>query len=370
MSPLLNYKRIILKIGSALLVDGENGTLDLPWLLSLCEDIAWLHKKGVEIVVVSSGAIALGRTTMNLPLRALKLEESQAAASIGQILLSRAWQEGLNHYNIGVGQVLLTWHDTEDRRRYINAKHTIDTLLKYKSIPLINENDAVATEEIRYGDNDRLAARIGTMVSSDLVILLSDVDGLYSERPSQNPNAEHFPLIENITPEIEAMAKGAASYLSRGGMATKVSAAKMAVQGGSALIIASGLTKNPLSKLGNEARYTLFSATESPESARKIWIKNHIDMRGKIFIDNGAVTALRSGRSLLSAGVRKIEGEFERGDPVEIFTINNEKIAIGLAGYDFEDSNKIIGKRTSDIQTILSYPPRSAFIHRNDLALL
>ncbi len=369
-SPLDKYKRIVVKVGSALLVDAENSCVKTQWLETLGKDFASLIAQDKEIIIVSSGTIALGRSAFDMPLTSLKLEEGQAAASIGQIILAGAWQSALNCANKHVGQVLITWNDTENRRRYLNVRNTIDTLLKYQAIPLINENDTVTTQEIRYGDNDRLAARIATMVNADALILLSDVDGLYTESPQKNPHAKHLDVIEEITPEIENMASGAASLYSRGGMATKVAAAKMATSGGIDMMIASGLVQHPLAKLGSEQKYTLFKSTVDHATARKSWLASHMDERGEIIIDAGASQALLTGSSLLAAGITHVEGEFERGDVVVIVNQEGMALAKGIVAYDYEDAQKIAGHRSEEFQDILGYPPRGAFIHRDDLVLL
>jgi glutamate 5-kinase len=365
---LSSYKRITLKIGSSLLVDGKTG-LKRQWLAAMAADIAALREKGADVSVVSSGAIALGRSVLGLGTRILRLEESQAAAAAGQILLARAWDEALSTHNMKTGQILLTLGDTEERRRYLNARATIGTLLKLGAVPIINENDTVATSEIRYGDNDRLAARVATMMGGDLLVLLSDIDGLYTAPPASDANAKHIAFVPVITPEIEAMAGGAASILSRGGMRTKIDAGKIATAAGTAMMIVNGKADGPLAALNTGARSTLFAPSEKPERAYKTWIAGHLEPQGKLTLDQGAVAALQSGKSLLPAGVRKVEGEFSRGDTVAILDPDGLEIARGLAAYDSGDAVKIAGKRTQDISALIGYAARSAMVHRDDLVI-
>ncbi|KAA0698618.1 glutamate 5-kinase [Neorhizobium sp. P12A] len=366
--PLDRYRRIVIKIGSALLVDRKTG-LKKSWLDGICADIAGLKAKGVDVLVVSSGAIALGRSVLDLPSGALKLEESQAAAAVGQIALARAWSESLSHDGIVAGQILLTLGDTEERRRYLNARATISQLLKIGAVPIINENDTVATSEIRYGDNDRLAARVATMTGADLLILLSDIDGLYTAPPHLDPDARFLETIAEITPEIEAMAGGAASELSRGGMRTKIDAGKIATGAGCAMIIASGKTDNPLSSIENGARSSWFAPSGTPVTARKTWIAGQLQPAGALHVDEGAVTALGSGKSLLPAGVRSISGQFGRGDTVAVIGPGGREIARGLAGYDADEARQITGRKSSEIEAILGYPGRAAMVHRDDLVM-
>lgn len=365
---LENYRRVVIKIGSALLVDRRTG-LKKSWLDALCADIAALRAKGVEVLVVSSGAIALGRTVLDLPAGALKLEESQAAAAVGQIVLARAWSESLSTHAIVAGQILLTLGDTEERRRYLNARATIGQLLKLGSVPIINENDTVATTEIRYGDNDRLAARVATMVGADLLVLLSDIDGLYTAPPHVDPNARFLETVAEITPEIEAMAGGAASELSRGGMRTKIDAGKIATTAGCAMIIASGKPDHPLAAIEAGARSSWFAPSGSPVTARKTWIAGQLLPAGSLSIDAGAETALRSGKSLLPAGVRQVTGSFSRGDTIAIIGASGREIARGLAGYDADEARQIAGKKSAEIAAILGYAGRTAMVHRDDLVM-
>ena len=366
--PLASHRRIVIKIGSALLVDRKSG-LKKAWLDAICADIAALRKQNVDVLVVSSGAIALGRTVLDLPSGALKLEESQAAAAVGQIALARAWSESLSRDDIVAGQILLTLGDTEERRRYLNARATISQLLKIGAVPIINENDTVATSEIRYGDNDRLAARVATMTGADLLVLLSDIDGLYTAPPHLDPNAKFLDIVSAITPEIEAMAGGAASELSRGGMRTKIDAGKIATGAGCAMIIASGKTDHPLKAIEEGGRSSWFAPSGTPVTARKTWIAGQLQPAGELFVDAGAETALGSGKSLLPAGVLRIEGNFHRGDTVAIIGTDGREIARGLVSYDAEEARQITGRKSSEIEAVLGYAGRAAMVHRDDLVM-
>ena len=366
--PLSGYRRIVVKIGSSLLVDPVGG-LKGAWLATLIDDAAELARSGAEILIVSSGAIALGRTMLGLPHGRLKLEDSQAAASAGQIALARAWAEGLNAHGLAAGQILLTLGDTEERRRYLNARSTVQTLLRLRAVPIINENDTVATSEIRYGDNDRLAARVATMMSADLLVLLSDVDGLYTAPPGGCRTAEFVPSVARITPEIEAMAGSAGSDLSRGGMATKVEAARIATGAGTAMVIASGRRDHPLRAVDEGARATWFAPHGSPVTARKRWIAGTLEPKGALTVDAGAATALRAGRSLLPAGVIAIEGRFQRGDCVIIRDQAGAEIARGLSAYDHADAARIAGCNSGDIEGLLGFTGRAEMVHRDDMAL-
>ncbi|WP_046867682.1 glutamate 5-kinase [Microvirga massiliensis] len=369
MTPDLgSFKQIVLKVGSALLVDRARGRLNHAWLSALAEDIGDLHARGADVLIVSSGAIALGRTVLGLPPGALRLEESQAAAAVGQIALARYWSEALAHQGITAGQILVTFTDTEERRRYLNARATALKLLELRSVPVINENDTVATAEIRYGDNDRLAARVATMIGADLLVLFSDVDGLYTAPPAMDPQARHLPVVERITPAIEAMAGGAASELSRGGMRTKIEAAKIATAGGTHMVIADGRVKNPLRRVAEGARCTWFQTPSNPATARKTWIAGSLEPRGVLQIDDGAARALRKGASLLPVGVRRIEGSFARGDAVVIRDARGE-LARGLVAYDAEDAARIIGRASREIENLLGYHGRTAMVHRDDMVL-
>jgi glutamate 5-kinase len=366
---LADFRRIVVKVGSSLLVDAEAGGVKEAWLASLAADIAKLHGETRDILVVSSGAIALGRAILKLPKGALRLEDSQAAAAVGQIALARTWSEALGRHGIGAGQVLVTLGDTEERRRYLNARNTIAKLLEWRAVPVINENDTVATNEIRYGDNDRLAARVATMASADALVLLSDVDGLYDAPPDRNADAKLIPLVDRITPQIEAMAGSAASELSRGGMVTKIEAAKIATTGGTHLVIASGRIDNPLRAIMQGARCTWFLTPANPVTSRKKWIAGSLEPKGTLTIDAGAVAALRRGKSLLPAGVIRVDGQFSRGDAVVIRGPDTAEIGRGLVAYDAEDAAKIKGRSSADILGILGFSGRIEMVHRDDMVL-
>lgn len=366
---LKKFKRVVVKVGSSLLVDSKAGTLHAEWLSALVDDLSDFAKRGASIIVVTSGAIALGRTVLKLPKGELKLEESQAAAAVGQIALARIWAESLARIKLTAGQVLLTLGDTEQRRNYLNARETIGKLIDLGAVPIINENDTVATSEIRYGDNDRLAARVATMASADLLILLSDIDGLYDAPPGANASAKLIPVVNRITYEIEAMAGDTGSELSRGGMKTKIEAAKIATSAGTHMVIASGRKLHPLRAIASSAPCTWFLTPASPVTARKKWIAGALEAKGVIHIDAGAVAALRRGKSLLPAGVVKIEGQFARGDAVIVRGPNGHEIARGLIAYDHDHAFKIIGKNSERIEDILGYAGRSEVIHRDDLAM-
>jgi len=365
---LADFRRIVIKVGSSLLVDSDAGRPRAQWLTALVEDIAKLHKEKRDILVVSSGAIALGRAVLKLQRGPLKLEDSQAAAAVGQIALARIWAESLGQHGITAGQILVTLGDTEERRRYLNARETIDKLLEWKSVPVINENDTVATNEIRYGDNDRLAARVATMMSADLLVLLSDVDGLYDAPPGKGREGKLVPLVERITPEIEAMAGASGSELSRGGMMTKIEAGKIATSAGTHLVIASGHPEHALSAIGTGA-CTWFLTPANPVTARKKWIAGSLEPRGVLFIDGGAVAALRRGKSLLPAGVKRVDGEFSRGDAVIIRDLDGAEIGRGLVAYDAADAGKVMGLSTPDAKNILGFEGRAEIVHRDDLVM-
>jgi glutamate 5-kinase len=365
---LQSFRRVVLKVGSSLLVDRGRGRLNHAWLAALAEDLAELHGRGADVLVVSSGAIALGRSVLGLAPGTLRLEESQAAAAVGQIALARLWSEALAHHGITAGQILLTLADTEERRRYLNARATTLKLLELRAVPVINENDTVATSEIRYGDNDRLAARVATMIGADLLILFSDVDGLYTAPPTSDPAARHIPVVERITPAIEAMAGGAGSDLSRGGMRTKIEAGKIATVSGTHMVIADGRLKNPLKAIAAGARCSWFLTSSNPITARKGWIAGALEPRGMLVVDAGAARALRGGASLLPVGVRRVEGAFARGDAV-VVSDGARELGRGLVAYDAEEAQKIIGRASAEIEDILGYPGRAEMIHRDDLAL-
>ena len=372
-SHISNYQRIVIKIGSSLIVDPDTG-LRKPWLDSLLEDVANLAEQGKEVLVVSSGAIALGRRELlnkQIQLRDgfLKLEENQAAAAIGQIALSQIFSETLKAHSLVAAQILLTIGDTEQRRRYLNARNTIATALSWNAIPIINENDSVATSEIRYGDNDRLAARVATMCSADLLVLFSDIDGLYDAPPTVNPAAKLIPRVTSIDANIESMAGEAASVHSRGGMKTKIDAARIATSAGTAMVIASGKHQHPIRKLSESGVGTWFDPNPNSINDRKKWIAGGLDISGEITIDAGALIALEGGKSLLPAGVIKIDGEFQRGDTVAILGPNGHAIARGLAEYDSTDAMSIVGKKSAEISQQLGPSARSALVHRDNLVL-
>jgi glutamate 5-kinase len=367
---LAPYRRLTIKIGSALLVDGKKGQLRAEWLAALAEDIAALKARGVSIVIVSSGAIALGRQLLHLDAKTLPLDQSQAAASAGQIALSQAWAAALAAHGIVTGQILLTPNITEERRYFLNARTTISTLLGLGAIPIINENDSVATTEIRYGDNDRLSARVATMIEADCLVLLSDIDGLYTAPPAKDPNAAHLAHVAEITPEIDAMAGGAASHLSRGGMTTKVEAGKIATKAGTAMIIAKGTEMHPLKALTEGARHTLFAPAESRAQARKRWIMGTLELSGAVHIDAGAAKALLDGRSLLPIGVTRVTGEFNRGDAIAILSPDGREVARGLAGLGREEADLVKGKKSEVVTQLLGIGTRSEMVHRDNLVIL
>lgn len=365
----LHARRLFVKVGSALLVDPV-GEVRKTWLDSLAQDVAALRARGQQVAIVTSGAIALGRKRLRLPARALRLEEKQAAAAAGQIVLARAWQESLAGVALEAAQVLVTLDDTEARRRYLNARATIDTLLRLGVVPVVNENDTVATTEIRFGDNDRLSARVAVMGSAETLVLLSDVDGLYTADPRLDPAACHLPLIEAITPEIEAMAGGSGSLVGTGGMVSKLVAAGIATASGCAVLLAKGQDERPLRALEAGARCTLFTARTSPRRARKHWIAASLGVAGTLRIDEGALGALKRGSSLLPAGITQIEGSFERGDAVLIRSPDGTPVAKGLCAYDAADAKALLGRRTEEIEAVLGYRGRDEMIHRDDLVLL
>jgi glutamate 5-kinase len=368
MAALTGAKRVVVKIGSALLVDQASGALRTGWLQGLAEDVAWLNAQGVQVILVSSGSIALGRGVLGLSARDLPLEQSQAAAAVGQIRLARAYEEVLAPHGIKTGQVLVTLEDSANRRRYLNARATLETLIGLGVVPIVNENDTIATDEIRYGDNDRLAAQVAVTVGADRLILLSDVDGFYSANPGLDPAAMRYDSIDRITPQIEAMAGDAGSGLSKGGMKTKLMAAKMATAGGCAMAITLGSPLNPLQKLANGATATWFTAQIDPQAARKRWIAA-MKPKGALCVDDGAARALARGTSLLPAGVTAVTGRFGRGDPVDILGPDGSRLGQGLTRYTAEEALAIKGHRSGEIEQVLGYPGRAALIHRDDMAL-
>ena len=367
---LAPYRRLTVKIGSATIVDSANGKVRAEWLAALAEDLAALKAQGVAVVVVSSGAIALGRGLLGLSATSLTLEQQQAAASAGQIALSQAWAESLGRHGIVTGQILITPNITEERRYFLNARTTITTLLTLGAIPIINENDSVATAEIRYGDNDRLSARVATMIEADCLVLLSDIDGLYTAPPGKAPDASHLPFVPAITPEIEAMAGGAASHLSRGGMTTKIEAGKIATLAGTAMIIARGTDLHPLRALMDGGTHPLFAAAESRAQARKRWIMGTLDLQGQVWVDAGAVRALLDGKSLLPIGVTKVKGEFVRGDAVAVLDPDGREIARGLVGLDREEADLVKGKNSKTAAEMLGLGARAELVHRDNLVVL
>lgn len=369
MAPsLATARRLVVKIGSALLVEGTSGLLRGAWLEALAGDVARLRTRGCEVVLVSSGSIALGRRVLGLPQGALPLEQSQAAAAVGQIRLARAYEEVLAPHGITAAQVLVTLEDTVDRRRYLNARATMATLLGLGVVPIVNENDTVATDEIRFGDNDRLAAQIAVTIGADQLVLLSDVDGLYTANPFTDPAARRLDFVPALTPEIEAMAGDPVSGMSKGGMRTKIMAARTATAGGCAMVIAQGAPMAPLAALEAGAPCTWFAAQGDPQAARKRWIAA-MKPRGALVVDAGAEAALRAGKSLLPAGVTAVEGEFGRGEAVAIRAPAGHDIGVGLVRYTGEEARAIRGHRSGEIEAVLGYPGRAALIHRDDMAI-
>jgi len=361
---------IVVKIGSSLLVDNETGSLRYDWLEALAADIGRCRDRGQRIIIVSSGAIALGRRYLNMKSRDLRLEEKQAAAAAGMVRLAHAYQECFETHNLSVAQILLTRDDSENRRRYLNARSTLFTLLSVGAIPLINENDTVATEEIRFGDNDQLAARVAVMVSADLLVLLSDIDGLYDGDPKTNNNVKLIPAVTEITQEIQDMAGKAASNDSSGGMVTKLAAAKQCIGSGCSMVITKGDHFKPLQALENGAKCTWFQSANNPQSARKNWISGTLQPCGTFTIDNGALIALKTGRSLLPAGVVGVKGSFQRGDTIVIETVEGTEVGRGLSAYSSDDALLIKGHNTDDILALLGYRGRDEIIHRDDLVLI
>lgn len=369
MTPRLrDAKRIVIKIGSSLIAEGA--ALRESWMASLAEDIAALHAAGKQIVLVSSGAVALGRPCVGLGSEALSLEEKQAAAAAGQPLLIQAWQRVFDPHGIKVAQLLLTLEDSERRRRYLNARTTFATLLEHRLIPIVNENDTVATAELKFGDNDRLAARVAGMLAADVLVLFSDIDGLYTKNPRLHADAQHVPIVSALTADILAMAGGAASALSNGGMKTKLDAAQMAMHAGCHMVIAQGGGLHALQALLDGGNATWFTASTKPQLARKHWIAAAVHLSGSVTVDSGAAAALAQGRSLLPAGVTGVEGEFERGDTIGVKDANGTLLAKGIVAYSASEADAIKGKKTDAIDAILGYAHRDCLIHRDDLALL
>lgn len=365
---VLAARRLVVKIGSALLVDQATGRLREDWLRGLALDVAEAKTRGADVILVSSGSIALGRRVLGLPPGALPLEQSQAAAAVGQIRLARAYEEALQPHGITTGQVLVTLEDIEDRRRYLNSRATMATMLGFGVVPIVNENDTVATDEIRFGDNDRLAAQIAATAGADQLVLLSDVDGFYSANPKIDPTARRFEVVETITPEIEAMAGDPVSGMSKGGMKTKLMAARAAVGAGCAMAIMEGSVVRPLKALAEGASCTWFLPDGDPQLARKRWIAA-MKPRGEVRVDAGAVRALGQGKSLLPAGVVTVTGRFGRGEPVAILGPGGEALGKGLSRYTSEEARGIAGHRSEEIESILGYPGRAALIHRDDMVI-
>jgi glutamate 5-kinase len=366
---LADSRRLIVKIGSALLVDAASGDIRRAWLAALVEDIARCRSRGQDVLIVSSGAVAVGRRYLGLTGRALKLEEKQAAAASGQIRLAHAYLEALAQHEIGVAQILLTPDDTEERRRHLNARATLEQLLELGVVPVINENDTVATAEIRFGDNDRLAARVAQMISADTLVLLSDIDGLYTADPRRDSAAEHLAEVRAITPEIEAMAGHAPLGYSSGGMVTKLAAARIAMAAGCRMVIARGEDSHPLSAIEAGARVTWFIPASEPRTARKRWIAGALNPAGVLVVDDGAATALARGTSLLPTGVISVDGNFERGDAVIVRSSDGRELARGLSGYSSADAQTIAGHKSNEIEAILGYRGGDEIIHRDDLVL-
>ena len=361
-------RRIVVKVGSSLIVDSAAAQVKREWLASLAADVSEFKRAKKDVVIVSSGAIALGRRALGLRNGALRLEDSQAAAAAGQVRLAQSYVDAFHTHEIAVAQILLTLEDTEDRRRYLNARDTISRLLSLGAVPVINENDTIATAEIRYGDNDRLGARVASMLQADLLILLSDIDGLYTANPQRDPDARHIPEVRAITPEIETMAEGPISGTSKGGMESKLVAAKIATASGAAVIIANGHMLHPLASAAT-GKKTVFLPHLSPAQAKKRWIAGSLSALGMVVIDAGAERALRSGKSLLPAGVISVSGHFERGDAVVVKSRDGREIARGLAAYGHEDAKRLAGRRTVEIESLLGYRGRDELIHRDELAL-
>ena len=360
---------VVIKIGSALIVDPATGKARADWMRDLAADVASLREAGTQVVLISSGSIALGRQHLSLPAGAIKLPEKQAAAAIGQVELAQLWSNALQAHDMRTAQILLAPEDTETRRRHINARTTIQTLLELGFVPVANENDTVTTYEIRFGDNDRLAARVAGMISADLLILLSDVDGLYTKNPHQSEDAEHIPEITQIDEDIMALGGGANAEFASGGMATKLAAARIANEAGANMVICKGSASRPVTALLDGARYSLFHRRTSPKKARKNWIAGALDPKGQIVVDKGAQSALLKGKSLLPVGILRLSGQFDRGDLVQIINAEGIELGHGLAGYATAEAEKIKGQKSQVIETLLGYEGRAELIHADDLVL-
>ncbi|NRA88469.1 MAG: glutamate 5-kinase [Rhizobiales bacterium] len=370
LKALENANKIVIKIGSSLLIDVKTGTLKQVWLDALSADVNALIKLGKQVVIVSSGAIGLGRAQAGFAKGKLKLEQSQASAAIGQIALARAYENAFKPFNIQAAQILLSLEDSENRKRYLNATNTINTLTSLGFVPIINENDTIATSEIRFGDNDRLAARVASMIDADMLLLLSDIDGLYTDNPQKNTNAEHIAVIKTISEQILSTAGSSGSDYGTGGMVTKLLAAQISTSSGCPMIIADGRANNPINAILNGAKFSIFLSQNSINSSRKKWLNSTLDPKGSLTIDKGAANALLNGKSLLSAGVAAIKGKFDNGDTLAILNLDGQVIAHGLTNYDSKDANRIIGKKSHEIADILGYAGRKNIIHRNNLVLI
>ncbi len=366
--PLLKAKRLVLKIGSSLLVNEKTGQVKNTWLNALADDILTAYERGQQVIIVTSGAVAVGRKVLNLSTdKKLLLPQKQAAAAVGQIRLAHYYQEVLAERGLNVAQILLTLDDSENRKRYLNARNTLNTLLDLGVIPVINENDTVATSEIKVGDNDRLAARVAQMASADALVIFSDIKGLYTANPRKDPAAKLIPVVEKLTPEIEAMADGAGSSVGTGGMATKLMAARLCMEAGCDMAIALGSELHPLTRMLKTEECTWFLADKTPISARKAWIGGAIKPRGTLILDQGAVKALDQGKSLLPAGIKAVKGSFERGDAVTLEDENGCFLGKGLTAYNAHDAKAIAGKHSNEIESILGYHGQDEIIHRDDL---
>lgn len=366
---LTGARRLVVKIGSALLVDQASGELRRDWLAALAADVAEARARGQDVAIVSSGSIALGRRRLDIPRRRQRLEDKQAAAAVGQIALAHAWQEALAAHGLDCGQILVTFGATENRRQYLNARSTLETLFRLGCVPVINENDTVATAEIRYGDNDRLAARVAQMITADCLVLLSDIEGLYTADPASDPAAVFVPEVEILDETVMAMAGSSRSGVGVGGMATKLQAAQIAVAAGCNMAIADGRVLHPLKRVAEGARCTWFAANQTPRTARKQWIASALKPSGALVIDDGAARALAKGRSLLPAGVRAVEGDFDRGDAVWIRDVGGRVLGRGLSAYEASNARRIAGHKSNEIGTLLGYRGRDEMIHRDDLVL-